>query len=57
MDKIANSIFEIRDFFKGKKTIIVGTLMIILGLYNNDNQMILEGIGFITIRSGVANLK
>jgi len=43
----------VKDFFKGKKTFIIGTLMVALGLLNGDNQMILEGIGFITLRVSI----
>jgi len=45
------------DFFKGKKTYIVGILMIILGYLNEDNQMILTGIGLMTLRAGVGKLE
>jgi len=45
---------KVIDFFKGKKTYIIGLLMIALGLMNGDNQMILEGLGFITMRAGIA---
>lgn len=45
----------IREFLQGKKTYLVGILMIVLGLLNGDNQMVLEGIGFITVRAGIAN--
>lgn len=41
-------------FFSGKKTYLIGLLMVVLGILQNDNQMILEGIGFITLRAGVA---
>lgn len=44
----------IRETLKGKKTYLVGILMIVLGLLNGDNQMILEGLGFITVRAGIA---
>ena len=40
-------------FFVGKKTYIVGVLMIALGLIQGDNQMVLTGIGFITLRAAV----
>lgn len=43
------------DFLKGKKTYIVGILMIILGLLNGDQKMIFEGLGFITLRAGISN--
>ena len=41
-------------FFKGKKTYIIGILMIILGYLQGNNQMIMEGLGFITLRAGVS---
>ena len=43
----------IKVFFIGKKTYIVGVLMIALGLLQGDNQMVLTGIGFITLRAAV----
>ncbi|MBI4136916.1 hypothetical protein HY469_02530 [Candidatus Roizmanbacteria bacterium] len=46
---------QIIEFFKGKKTYAVGTLMILLGLLNGDKQLILEGIGLITLRAGMKN--
>jgi hypothetical protein len=49
-------IFTLKDFLKGKKTYIVGLLMIILGLINNDRQMVLDGLGFITVRAGISNV-
>jgi len=44
---------QTREFFKGRKTYIIGVLMIALGLLQGDNQMILEGIGFITFRVAI----
>ena len=38
---------------EGKKTFFVGALMIALGVLQGNNQMILEGIGFITLRLGI----
>ena len=32
------------NFLKGKKTYVVGILMIILGYLTGDNQLILEGL-------------
>lgn len=43
-------------FFSGKKTYVVGILMIVLGYLQNDNQLILNGIGFITIRAGISKI-
>lgn len=42
------------EFLKGKKAYIIGVLMIILGLLQGDNQMVLSGLGFITLRAGIA---
>lgn len=39
-----------RELLKGKKTFVVGGLMIVLGLLTDNKGMILEGIGFITLR-------
>jgi hypothetical protein len=44
---------QVWDYFKGKKTFITGALMIVLGFMQGDNQMIMEGIGFITLRSAL----
>ena len=48
------------DIFKkidGYKTIIVGAAMIITGLYNGDNNLILQGFGLITLRLGIGKIE
>lgn len=40
-------------FLKGKKTYIVGALTIILGILNNDTEMIMMGLGMITLRHAI----
>jgi hypothetical protein len=40
-------------FLKGKKSYIVGGLMIILGLLNKDDKMILEGLGLLALRNAL----
>ena len=45
---------DLKDFFKGKKTYIIGLLMIVLGILQGDNQLVLEGLGLITLRAGIA---
>lgn len=40
-------------FFQGKKTYAIGVLMILLGVLQGDSKLILEGIGFITLRAGM----
>jgi len=47
----------IQQLFEGKKTYIIGVLMIILGILQDNNQLILEGIGFITLRAGVKKIE
>jgi len=47
---------KIVEMLRGKKTYIIGVLMIVLGFLQGDNQLILEGLGFITLRAGVSNL-
>jgi hypothetical protein len=38
------------EFLKGKKTYLIGALMIALGLLNGNMEMVLQGIGFMTVR-------
>lgn len=42
------------EALRGKKTYIVGALMILLGLIQGDNTLVLEGLGFMTVRAGIA---
>ena len=58
------------NLFTGKKTYITGIIMIVLGLLSglfpewlpagvvvdNPAQLLLEGIGFITVRKGIASV-
>ncbi len=48
---------QIFNFLKGKKTYIVGLLMIVLGYLTDNNEMILSGLAFITLRAGVKDAK
>ena len=41
----------------GYKTIIVGAAMIIVGIYNGDNNLILQGFGLITLRLGIGKIE
>lgn len=45
---------NIINWFSGKKTYIIGILMVALGLLQNNNEIILEGLGFIFLRAGIA---
>lgn len=49
-------ISSIFSFFSGKKTYIIGILMIALGYLQANNDMILQGLGLITLRAGIAKL-
>lgn len=51
---IKGTMNNIVEFFKGKKTYIIGVLMIALGLLQGDYQMVLTGIGFLTMRAAIA---
>jgi len=42
------------DFLKGKKSYIVGCLMILLGWLNNDQELILQGFALLTLRAGIS---
>lgn len=44
----------ILNFFSGKKTYIVGLLMLALGLLQGNNEMALSGLGMIFLRAGIA---
>lgn len=46
-------LYILKGFLKGKKTFIVGCLLILLGLLQKNNEMVLEGLGFITLRAGL----
>ena len=52
-----NIIIGFLDFLKGKKTYIIAILMILLGFLNNDQKLILEGLGLFTLRAGVSKVK
>lgn len=43
----------ISGLLSGKKTYIIGILLIVLGFYQGDDKTILEGIGFLTLRAGI----
>ena len=44
------------NFFKGKKTYIIGLLMVVLGILQENNELVVEGVAFMTLRAGIANL-
>lgn len=48
---------DILQKIDGYKTIIVGAAMIIVGIYNGDNNFILEGFGLIMLRLGIGKIE
>lgn len=48
---------NIIDFLNGKKTYIVGILMILLGLLQSDTQTVLNGLAIITGRVAIAKIQ
>lgn len=41
----------------GYKTIIIGIAIVVAGLYNGDNALILQGVGLITLRLGIKKIE
>lgn len=52
LDTMSNPFY----WLSGYKTYIVGAAMIILGIYNSDMKMVMEGLGLITLRQGIAKM-
>jgi len=50
-----NMFNKIREGLKSKKTYIIGVLMILLGILQTNSNLILEGLGLITLRAGIAD--
>ena len=48
---------NIMEFLKGKKTYIIAVLMILLGYLTEDNTMIMNGLAFIGLRTGLNQYK
>ena len=48
---------ETIEFLQGKKAYIVGMLMVALGLLQWNLDMVLQGLGVITVRAGIAKNK
>jgi len=44
------------QFLSGKKAYIVGALMVILGLLQGDQTLLLQGLAVITTRSAIAKV-
>jgi hypothetical protein len=48
---------KILSFLSGKKTIITGIVMIVLGILQQNEELILGGLGLIFLRAGVEKNK
>ena len=53
MAKIKTFTGKVRTLLSGKKTFIIALLLIALGILKEDPQVILEGLGAITIRTAL----
>jgi len=47
---------KVFEFLKGKKAYITGLVMVLLGLLENDTQLVLEGLGVCFLRAGIAKV-
>ena len=45
---------KLRTLLSGKKSYLIGLLMVALGLLNGQNELILEGLAVISLRLGIA---
>jgi hydrogenase-4 membrane subunit HyfE len=44
------------EYLQGKKSYIVGALMIALGVLQNDQNLILQGISVMTLRAAIGKV-
>lgn len=54
---IGSMLQGIISFLVGKKTYIIGGLMIVLGILTGNNDMVLQGLGFMTLRAAISEPK
>lgn len=47
---------RVRDLVSGRKAYVIGVLLVVLGLLQGDNQLVLEGVAVITLRAGIAKV-
>lgn len=48
-----NTITNLLQHTDGYKTILIGIMMIAVGGYNQDNELVLQGFGLIFLRLGI----
>jgi hypothetical protein len=44
---------KVIKFLEGKKTFIIAALMVVLGLLQGNNDMILQGLGLVGLRLAI----
>lgn len=44
---------KLRTLLSGKKAYIAGTLLVLLGIVNQDLQQVLEGVSIVALRAGI----
>lgn len=54
MDTLAYLWQDIKSYLSGKKTYIVGTYMVGIGLWLGDQALTLQGLAVITLRAGIS---
>jgi len=47
---------KVLSLLDGRKTYLVGTLLVVLGVLQQDHEMIMEGLAFMFLRAGVAKM-
>ena len=57
IDDFVEDFMNVLDYLKGWKTYIVGAAMIIVGLYQSNIELVLDGFGLMALRAGVAKVK
>lgn len=46
---------QIYNFFKGKRTYIIGIMMITVGYLQGNGDLILQGFSICSLRAGISN--
>jgi len=46
----------IKELLKGNKTYIIGIMMIAIGYLEGNTELIMEGLGVITLRAGISKI-
>lgn len=57
IDQIIEDAMNMFNFLKGHKSYIVGALMILLGLLQENPELILQGVAVMTLRAGISKVK